>query len=102
MILDRAINGLKRFKERTGTKKYNEVMEQFASGNPKFHRVIQNMVRSVIERGMALGRQVWIDKNQTTLDRLEPILETLKEGTTHHLAGKKGREYIGEERTNEK
>jgi geranylgeranyl pyrophosphate synthase len=45
VILDRAINGLKRFKERIGTKKYNEVMELFASGNPKFNSVIQNMVR---------------------------------------------------------
>jgi geranylgeranyl pyrophosphate synthase len=45
VILDRAINGLKRFKERMGTKKYNEVMELFASGNPKFNRVIQHMVR---------------------------------------------------------
>ena len=45
VILDRAINGLKRFKERMGTKKYNEVMELFSSGNPKFNRVIQNMVR---------------------------------------------------------
>ena len=45
VILDRAINGLKRFKERMGTKKYNEVMELFASGNPKFNKLIQNMVR---------------------------------------------------------
>jgi geranylgeranyl pyrophosphate synthase len=45
VILDRAINGLKRFKERMGTKKYNEVMELFASGNPKFNKVIQNIVR---------------------------------------------------------
>ena len=45
VVLDRAINGLKRYKERVGTKKYNEVMELFASGNPKFNRIIQNMVR---------------------------------------------------------
>ncbi|WP_410489335.1 polyprenyl synthetase family protein [Bacillus sp. DTU_2020_1000418_1_SI_GHA_SEK_038] len=45
VILDRAINGLKRFKERIGTQKYNEVMELFASGNPKFNRLIQRMVR---------------------------------------------------------
>ncbi|MFD2445943.1 polyprenyl synthetase family protein [Bacillus sp. CGMCC 1.16607] len=45
VILDRAINGLKRFKERTGTKKYNEVMELFASGNPKFNHLIQKMVQ---------------------------------------------------------
>lgn len=44
VILDRAINGLKRFKERMGSRKYNEVMELFASGNPKFNRLIQNMV----------------------------------------------------------
>lgn len=45
VILDRAINGLKRFKERLGTKKYNEVMGLFASGNPEFNRLIQKMVR---------------------------------------------------------
>jgi len=44
VILDRAINGLKRFKERVGTIKYNEVMELFSTGNLKFNRVIQNMV----------------------------------------------------------
>ena len=38
VILDRAINGLKRFKERMGTEKYNEVMKLFASGNPKFNK----------------------------------------------------------------
>ena len=45
VILDRAINGLKRYKERMGTEKYNEVMELFASGNPKFNSIIQNMVQ---------------------------------------------------------
>ncbi len=44
VILDRAINGLKRYKERMGTKKYNEVMDIFASGNPKFNQLIQYMV----------------------------------------------------------
>lgn len=45
VILDRAINGLKRFKERMGNERYNEVMELFASGDPKFNKVIQTMVR---------------------------------------------------------
>ncbi|MCL6570789.1 MAG: polyprenyl synthetase family protein [Bacillus sp. (in: Bacteria)] len=45
VILDRAINSLKRFKERLGTKKYNEVMDLFASRNPPFTRLIQRMVR---------------------------------------------------------
>jgi geranylgeranyl pyrophosphate synthase/mRNA-degrading endonuclease YafQ of YafQ-DinJ toxin-antitoxin module len=43
VILDRAINGLKRFKERMGAKKYNEVMELFSSGNPNFNTIIQKM-----------------------------------------------------------
>ncbi|MCM3638746.1 polyprenyl synthetase family protein [Sporosarcina luteola] len=45
VILNRAINGLKRFKERMGIEKYNEVMELFATGNLKFDRLIQKMVR---------------------------------------------------------
>lgn len=45
VILDRAINGLKRFKERAGTEKYKEVMNLFASGNPTFNKLIQEMVR---------------------------------------------------------
>jgi geranylgeranyl pyrophosphate synthase len=45
VILNRAINGLKRYKERMGTKKYNEVMELFASGNPKFNSIIQDIVQ---------------------------------------------------------
>ncbi|WP_415752788.1 polyprenyl synthetase family protein [Paenibacillus forsythiae] len=45
VILDRAINGLKRCKERLGDDKYNEVMDIFASGDPDFHRLIGRMVR---------------------------------------------------------
>lgn len=45
VILNRAINGLKRCKERLGDKKYNELMERIATGNPKFDRLIQKMVR---------------------------------------------------------
>ncbi|MFB4324191.1 polyprenyl synthetase family protein [Priestia sp. BR_2] len=44
VMLDRAINGLKRCKERLGTEKYNEIMDIFASGNPEFNRLIQHMV----------------------------------------------------------
>ncbi|MEK5037116.1 polyprenyl synthetase family protein [Sporosarcina sp. FSL K6-3457] len=45
VILDRVINGLKRFKKRMGTKKYDEVMKLFAAGNTKFSYVVQKMVR---------------------------------------------------------
>lgn len=44
VILDRAINGLKRCKVRVGTHKYNEIMEIFASGQPEFNRLVQQMV----------------------------------------------------------
>lgn len=44
VILDRAINGLKRFKERIGVEKYDEIMKIFASGQPEFNRLIQQMV----------------------------------------------------------
>lgn len=44
VILDRAINGLKRCKERVGVEKYNEIMGIFASGNPEFNRLIQKIV----------------------------------------------------------
>ncbi|MEH7237550.1 polyprenyl synthetase family protein [Bacillus sp. JJ1562] len=45
IILDRAINGLKRFKKRVGSKVYEEVMGTFATGNPAYNRLIQKMVR---------------------------------------------------------
>ena len=45
VILNRAINGLKRYKERIGNEKYKEVMEIFFSGNPAFNKLIQTMVR---------------------------------------------------------
>ena len=45
VILDRAINGLKRFKVRMGTERYNRVMELFAPSNLKFNSLIQNMVK---------------------------------------------------------
>jgi geranylgeranyl pyrophosphate synthase len=49
VMLDRAINGLKRFKERMGTEKYNEVMSLFASGNQQFNNIIQKMVKKADE-----------------------------------------------------
>ncbi|KGR76671.1 polyprenyl synthetase family protein [Ureibacillus sinduriensis] len=44
VILNRAINGLKRFKEKHGRKKYDEVMKQFASGFHQFNTFLQKMV----------------------------------------------------------
>ncbi|NMD72527.1 polyprenyl synthetase family protein [Bacillus sp. DNRA2] len=49
VILDRAINGLKRFKARHGSGKYHEVMEIFFSGNPSFEHLIQSMVNKAVD-----------------------------------------------------
>jgi geranylgeranyl pyrophosphate synthase len=45
VILDRAINGLKRLKELLGPNKYEEVMSFFTKDIPGFNRLIQKMVR---------------------------------------------------------
>jgi geranylgeranyl pyrophosphate synthase len=45
VILDRAINGLRRSRDRLGDVRYTELMDIFASDNPAFHRLIQQMVR---------------------------------------------------------
>lgn len=66
---------------------------------PQFELEIQE-IKAVIERGKAQNRSVWIEKNQALLEKYETILETLKGGKIHHKAGKKGREYLGEERAN--
>jgi hypothetical protein len=55
-------------------------------------------VKQLIERGKAQGHVIWVEKNQVLLEHYETILAVLKDGHTRHLAGKKGREYVGEER----
>ncbi|MFB9988172.1 polyprenyl synthetase family protein [Bacillus benzoevorans] len=45
VILDRAINSLKRFKLRVGKKKYHELMGLFTSEVPTFNQTIQHLVR---------------------------------------------------------
>lgn len=53
--------------------------------------------KALIERGKTQGRTVWVEKNQLVLERYEEVLAVLKNGKIHHKAGKKGREYTGEE-----
>jgi integrase len=55
--------------------------------------------KEIIERGKAQCRIIWVEKNQILLEHYETILSVLKDGHTRHLAGKKGREYVGEERS---
>jgi integrase len=64
---------------------------------PQYETEIQE-TKVIIERGIAQNRSVWVEKNQILLNRYQAILAVLKGGKIHHKAGKKGREYIGEER----
>jgi len=66
---------------------------------PQYEAEIQE-TKTLIERGKSQGRDIWVEKNQHLLERYEEIASILKTGHTRHIAGKKGREYIGEERTN--
>ncbi|RDW16479.1 geranyl transferase [Oceanobacillus arenosus] len=49
VILNRAINGLKRFKEKKGKQGYNEVMKLFFSGSPAFNQTVQFMVHNATD-----------------------------------------------------
>lgn len=68
---------------------------------PQYELEIQE-TRAMIERGKVQGRSIWVEKNEALLARYEAILTVLKEGKTHHKAGKRGREYVGEEQNSAK
>lgn len=68
---------------------------------PQYESEIQE-TKILIERGKAQGREVWVEKNLHLLERYEEIVAVLRAGKTRHLAGKKGREYTGEERIHAK
>jgi geranylgeranyl pyrophosphate synthase len=80
VILDRAINGLKRFKERMGKEKYDEVMRIFSSGDTKFNDVIQNLVRKAddVEFFDKLLRDHIIAILKKEREELEEFLVTIK------------------------
>ena len=96
VILDRAINGLKRFKEKWGAEKYNEVMTLFSSGNSNFNTLIQNMVRKaddvdffdkLLRDHMILSlkrerkeQEDFMDTIETGRDRINHILPISKAG----------------------
>lgn len=46
VILARAVNGLKRYRQRVGAETYNEIVGAFTSGIPEFNRLVQQMVRN--------------------------------------------------------
>jgi integrase len=63
---------------------------------PEFERHMAD-TQAMIDRGQALGRTVWVEKNQSTFIRLESITCVLRDGKTHHKLGKQWRENRGGE-----
>jgi geranylgeranyl pyrophosphate synthase len=80
VILDRAINGLKRFKKRMGNEKFNEVMGFFATGNITFNNVIKNMVEKADEVDFfdKLLRDHMISLMKNERQEQEDFIETIK------------------------
>ncbi len=80
VILDRAINGLKRYKERMGKDKYNEVMELFASRMPDFNRMIQKFVKKAdnVDFYDKLLRDHMLGNLRKDRDDLETFRESVK------------------------
>ena len=80
VILDRAINGLKRYKERMGKDKYNKVMELFASGMPDFNRMIQKFVKKAdnVDFYDKLLRDHMLGNLRKDRDDLETFRESVK------------------------
>lgn len=80
VILDRAINGLKRCKARVGAEKYNEIMGIFASGNPEFNRLIQHMVRKAddVDFFDKLLRDQMVTNLKTDKEEQKYFFDTLK------------------------
>ncbi|GKV56584.1 hypothetical protein NCCP2222_25310 [Sporosarcina sp. NCCP-2222] len=79
VMLNRAVNGLKRFKERMGDETYNEVMRVFATGHSTFDRLIQKMVRKAddVEFFDKLLRDHMIANFKAKAKEQEAFLETI-------------------------
>lgn len=73
--------------------------------SPEFiHEFDEEIIKTKnqIDRAKILGRNIWVEKNQTVLERLEAIVAVLRYGKVYHKAGKHKREYIGDERNHVK
>ena len=47
---------------------------------------------------LEIDRTFWVEKNEVLLNKLESVLNVIKNGKIKHDAGKQGREYVGEQR----
>ncbi|TYP68100.1 polyprenyl synthetase family protein [Paenibacillus methanolicus] len=103
VILNRAINGLKRCKARVGVAKYNEIMGIFASGDPAFNRLVQRMVDRAddVDFFDKLLRDQVVANLKNERDTREQFAETVRTARTQindslRLAGRDGMPPSGE------
>ncbi|MCM3764886.1 polyprenyl synthetase family protein [Neobacillus niacini] len=90
VILDRAINGLKRAKERLGIRKYKEVMELLTAGIANFNRLVQKMVVQAVDVDFfdKLLRDHMVTSLQTDRQEQKDFfdkIETVREQINNHL-----------------
>jgi geranylgeranyl pyrophosphate synthase len=95
VILDRAINGLKRAKERLGTKQYKQVMELLTAGMPDFNTLIQKMVRQAddVDFFDKLLRDHMVDslkRDRQEQEEFQDKIETVREQINSTLKIQKG------------
>lgn len=90
VILDRAVNGLKRCRDRLGTAKYQELMGTLATGNREFDQLIQRLVRGAQDvdfydkrmreqaahalRQERQEREMFLDTVRTVQDQMNELL----------------------------
>lgn len=101
VILDRAINGLKRCRERLGQPKYNELMDILASGQPEFNRLVQKMVQKADDvdfldkllrdqvvihlRQDKIEKQEFVDTIRTVREQINKELQISKPNGLHEM-----------------
>ncbi|WP_346234938.1 polyprenyl synthetase family protein [Lysinibacillus telephonicus] len=91
VILNRAINGLKRFKQNNEDKKFKQVMDVLTSGIPQFNKVLQKMVDNAddIDFFDKLLRDQIISMLKTEREEQQQFKETIKivrQQINRHLA----------------
>ena len=81
VILNRAINGLKRFKEKNGEETYDKVMEVFSLRNSKFQKLIERMVNKAddVDFYDKLLRDEMLNSFKKEKEEQEEFSNTIKE-----------------------
>ncbi len=105
VILDRAINGLKRNKVRFGAEKYKEVMGLFAAGMPEFNRLIQKLVKKAenvdfFDKLLRDHMLAQLEKDRTDRETFSSLANELREEMNSFLPlGEDIQNALPEERT---